>query len=318
MSKVAVRSIKHQSLRDATMDVLNACNWERIILPESKVVIKLNLCAADPGKIESSCTSPDLIKELCTILLSRTHNITLVESNGYRYVAEKAFEVNCIYELGESLGIPVISLSKEKCRNAGNELLDPLPEILLDAEVFITMPVLKTHALTYFTGALKNQWGCVPQFDRISLHWALDELIVELQRILKPSLCIMDGIVGQEGRGPVNGKKKEVGIVLASTDAVCMDATAMRLVGLDPAKARHVVMAHQAGLGSLGEDDIDLDMPFERFWGDFEPAQLDWAVRAMNRLSKYKWFRYHILEVEPIFQAGKKVVQSLRKVGIVR
>ena len=56
-----------------------------------------------------------------------------------------------------------------------------LPRLLLEADLLITLPVLKTHALTYFTGALKNQWGCLPQHDRILYHRYLDPLLASLQ-----------------------------------------------------------------------------------------------------------------------------------------
>src|SRR5438105_8856215 len=98
-----------------------------------------------------------------------------------------------------------------------------MPSVLLEADVFITLPVLKTHSLTYFTGALKNQWGCVPHYNRILLHKWLDPLLVSLQSLLRPELAIMDGIVGMEGRGPVNGKPRRLDLALASRDAVALD-----------------------------------------------------------------------------------------------
>src|SRR5207245_11018054 len=91
-----------------------------------------------------------------------------------------------------------------------------LPRMLLDCDVFITLPVLKTHALTYFTGALKNQWGCLPQYDRILLHKHLDRLLATLHAVLRPTLAVMDGIIAMEGRGPANGKPRRMDVVLAS------------------------------------------------------------------------------------------------------
>jgi len=298
--------------------VLGLLEWQSLVPNSARIVIKLNLNTAEPEKIESANTSSALVEALCTVLQTRTHDITLVEAHGYRHPAEEAFRVNGIFDLTERTGVKVVNLSREPCRDVGNSLLGPLPEIVLDADILITMPVIKTHALTYFTGALKNQWGCIPRYDRIALHWALDQLIVELQRILKPKLCIMDGIIGVEGRGPTGGKPRKLGIILGSTDAVALDATAMRLVGLDPTKARHVVLAGKAGLGKLGRADIEVHSDVEPDWQPFEPAKLDWAVAGMNRLSKYAWFRCCILEVDPIFQAGKRTVNILRQIGLVR
>lgn len=315
---IVVRTVKNRDLVLVTREALERLDWHAIVPSGSKVVIKVNLCSPYPEHITCADTSPALIEAVCTVLQDKTPNIALVEAHSYRYPAEIAFENAGIYSLGEKLGIRVVNLSKEPCRDVGNQLLGPLPEVLLDADVFINMPTLKTHALTYFTGAIKNLWGCVPRFDRIALHHSLDQLLVDLNGILKPRLCVMDGIVGMEGRGPTNGRPRRLDLVLASRDPVALDATAMRLVGLDPSKSRHVVMAHEAGQGAFHESEITVDSDVQRDWTDFEPAKLDWAVDWMNRLTKYNWFREHILGVDAIFYPTKRLVGFLRTVGIVR
>jgi len=299
-------------------EVLTRLNWLETVKPAAKVVIKLNLNTPEPKKLASANTSPELAKAVCEVLLERTKEIALVEAHSYRDSAELAFKNTGIYAIGEELGVRIVNLSAEPCRDVGHELLGPLPEILLDADVFITLPVIKTHALTYFTGAIKNQWGCVPRYDRIALHYALDRLLVDLTRLLKPRLAIMDGIIGVEGRGPTNGKPRRLDLVLGSNDLVALDATAMRLVGLDPLKCRHVVMAYEAGHGKFNEKEIELDMNVPRDWPDFEEAKMDWAVDWMNRLTKYDWFRKYILGVDAIFYPTKALVGILRKMGIVR
>ena len=124
----------------------------------------------------------------------------------------------------------------------------------LEADVFITLPVLKTHATTVFTGALKNQWGCIPRYDRILLHKHLHELIVEVNRLRPVTLALMDGLVGMQGRGPINGYPIDLNVLLASRDPVALDATGMRLIGLDPLTSQHVVHAEKIGLGHLAAD----------------------------------------------------------------
>jgi uncharacterized protein (DUF362 family) len=318
MSTVVIRSARGRVLKEVVREVLDRLDWERIVAPHSKAVIKVNLCSPLPEQIESADTSPELIRAMCEVLLERTPHISVVEAHSYRFPAEMAFRNAGIYALERDLGVKVVNLSKEPSRDVGRPLLGPLPEILLTADVFVTMPVLKTHALTYFTGAIKNQWGCVPRYDRIALHHSLDQLLVDLNGILKPRLCVMDGIIGVEGRGPTNGKPRRLDLVLGSRDPVALDATAMRLVGLDPLKCRHVVLASEAGQGVFDETGITVDSNVHRDWTDFEPAQLDWAVDWMNRLTKYRWFREHILGVDAIFYPTKRLVGFLRTVGIVR
>jgi len=317
-SKVVVRTIQKGTAKGALNEVLAGISWTEIIKQNASVVIKLNLCEFDPTKVGQANTSPELIRALTEIIKSRTADITFVEAHSYRASAEEAFKNTGIYKLAEELGVKVVNLSKSTCRDVGNKLLGPMPEILLDADVFITMPKLKTHALTYFTGSLKNQWGCVPRHDRIAIHHSLDILLVYLNGLLKPRICIIDGIIGMDDRGPTNGRPRNLDIVLGSQDSVALDATAMRIVGLTPEKARHVFMAYKEKQGAFTSSEIDLDMDFEKYWDDFLPAKLDWAVALMNRMTKYRWFREYVLSVDAIFYPTKKIVNILRKIGIVR
>lgn len=317
-SAVIVRSVKNRSLPEAVMEILEKLQWRQIVTPNVSVVIKLNLCEFHKDKVKNSNTSNELIEAVCRVLQQQTPNITLVESHSYRAPAEITFKNSGIYELVKRLGVQLVNLSKAPTREVGIPLLGPMPEILLDADVFITLPKLKTHALTYFTGALKNQWGCIPAYDRIALHHSLDWLIFELNRLLKPKLCLMDGIIGMEDRGPTNGKPRRLDIILGSRDPVALDATAMRLVGLQPEKAKHLVLAAEQGLGKFKANEISVDMNFQRDWVDFAPAKLDWAVASMNYLTRYRWFRNYILGVNWIFYPTKHLVNFLRKIGIVR
>lgn len=318
MSKVVVRSVDANGTDWAIRSVMEQLDWQSIVPVNAKVVIKLNLNTPEQDKVESANTSPEMVEALCRVLQERTKDISLVESHSYRYTAELGFTNTGYHGVSERLGVRLVNLSDSPCRPAGNDLLGPLPSVFLDADVFITTPVVKTHALTYFTGSIKNQWGCVPRFDRIALHYALDELLVDLVRIKRPALCIMDGIIGVDGRGPTNGRPRRLGLVLGSPDPVALDATAMRLVGLRPELCRHVVLAHEMGHGEISEPAIDLDCPVDRNWKPFQPAELDWAVRWMNNLTKYAFFRKHILEVNAIFYPTKRLVGILRNMGIVR
>jgi uncharacterized protein (DUF362 family) len=169
--------------------------------------------------------------------------------------------------------------------------------------------------LTYFTGALKNQWGCIPRYDRIVLHRHLNELIVELNGLLKPAFSIMDGIVAMGGRGPVNGTRTDLGLVLGSRDPVALDATAVRLVGLDPLRAKHLVLAGERGLGSFSEGEIEIHGDVDGNLS-IEPAPQEYSVRLMNFLTRYPFFTYRILLNDRIFRFGKGVVALLRRFGL--
>ncbi|MBN1504780.1 MAG: DUF362 domain-containing protein, partial [Candidatus Eisenbacteria bacterium] len=189
-----------------------------------------------------------------------------------------------------------------------------LPSDLLHSDVLVTLPKLKTHGLTYFTGALKNQWGCIPRHDRILLHKKLDELIVELNALLKPALCLMDGVLCMQGRGPVNGTGVRLDLLLGSSDPVALDVTAMRTAGLDPEKCRHAALAARRGLGSFRQEDVELVGEAVRT-ARIEPAKFEWTVRLMNYLTRYPLFTNRILLNKRLFSMGRATVSVLRKFG---
>jgi len=316
---VFLRAVEAGAVFDVVRDCMEQCGWESLVPRDASVVIKPNLCTTVAGKLEMSNTDRQITAAVCEILLSRTKRIVIGEADHLRQKAQEAFQVNGYVEMARRLGVELVNFTDSPWKAVSCDPIGTLelPRALLEADVFITLPVLKTHALTYFTGALKNQWGCVPQHDRILLHKEIDRLLVSLQAIFRPKLTIMDGIVGMEGRGPVNGKPRRLDILLASRDAVALDATAMRLVGLDPAQARHIAMAAEQGLGCIRTQDIRVDGDWERHTTQFEPAVLDAAVAAMNYMSRYRWFVRYALEKDTIFYPVRSVVQLLRRAGIV-
>src|SRR5205085_10068096 len=174
----------------------------------------------------------------------------------------------------DELGVQVLNLSKDKLIDIPDARMQGfgMSKTWLEADAFITLPVLKTHATTVFTGALKNQWGCIPRYDRILLHKYLHELIGEVNRLRPVSLALMDGLVGMQGRGPINGYPIDLNVLLASRDPVALDATAMRLIGLDPRRSSHVVHAHRIGLGALDGGEIVIDGSFAELRTTVQPA----------------------------------------------
>lgn len=318
-SLVVLRSTSRQPVADTVRECMELCNWQDWVGRNSKVVIKPNLCTAIPEKVEMADTSVEVTEAVCRVLSERTRRIAVGESDGLHESADHAFEAAGYTRLAETRMANLVNLSREPrvrtaCPPAGEI---ELPRLLLEADVIITLPVLKTHALTYFTGGLKNQWGCLPQHDRILFHRWLDPMLVSLHRILRPALSLMDALVGMEGRGPTNGKPRRLNLLLASRDTTALDVTAMRLVGLDPHKARHVQLAAKEGLGKIDAREISIDGEWEKYRTTFEPAILDQAIRAMNFMSRYRWFVKYALEQDRIFYPVRSLVQQLRRAGIV-
>lgn len=128
----------------------------------------------------------------------------------------------------------------------------------------ISLPKLKTHGLTRMTGAIKNQYGCIPGITKGDYHARLpnvydfSRLLVDITRFVKPRLYIMDGIYAMEGNGPQSGDPKKLGVLLFSTDPVALDATASRIINLCPDFVPPITEGVKAGLGVSSEDMIEV------------------------------------------------------------
>lgn len=132
----------------------------------------------------------------------------------------------------------------------------------LDVDGIISLPKLKTHALTRLTGAVKNQFGCIPGMLKGEFHARMHQadrfaaMLVDLARLLAPRLHVMDGIVAMEGNGPQSGPTRPMHTLLFSTDPVAMDAAACRLVNLDPTLVHTNVWGERLGLGTYSKADF--------------------------------------------------------------
>ncbi|MGA3127610.1 MAG: DUF362 domain-containing protein [Candidatus Korobacteraceae bacterium] len=317
-SRVLLRGVNDETLAAVVRECMEFCEWESLVARGSTVVLKPNLCTAVPEKCGMSNTDPRIAHALCELLLTRAAKVYVVESDGLRQSAWEAFEASG-YRSMEALGVTLVNLSEAEQMEvevppAGRV---KLPRLMLTADVFITLPVLKTHALTYFTGSIKNQWGCVPQYDRILLHQYLNPMLAELHAIFKPQISIMDSIIAMEGRGPANGKARRLNLLLASRDSVALDATAMRLAGLDPQLCRHLMLTAERGLGRSEQAAIEVDGDWARHATKFEPAILDKAIAAMDFMCRYRWFVKYMLEKNFVFYPVRALVQILRKTGLV-
>jgi uncharacterized protein (DUF362 family) len=131
-----------------------------------------------------------------------------------------------------------------------------LPHTVLDCDLLVSLPKMKTHHWAGATLAMKNLFGLVPGgvygWPKNVLHWAgIAESIVDLHHLFPRQFAIVDGIVGMEGNGPIQGTPKQAGVLVAGSDVVAVDATCCRIMGIDPKKVGYLALAR--GIGNLGE-----------------------------------------------------------------
>ena len=133
-----------------------------------------------------------------------------------------------------------------------------LPQTALGADLLISMPKMKTHHWTGATLSMKNLFGVVPSgiygWPKNVLHWAgIAESIADLHAVFPRQFAIVDGIVGMEGNGPIQGSPKRAGVLVAGRDPVAVDATCCRIMRIDPNRIAYLRLASEGEEARLDE-----------------------------------------------------------------
>jgi uncharacterized protein (DUF362 family) len=125
-----------------------------------------------------------------------------------------------------------------------------------DAKLVVSLAKMKTIGLTHVSLSLKNLKGLLPPRWKRRLHCdGLNQGIVDLNRIVRPGLAIVDGI---EAADEASETSKPMGLILAGNDCVAVDAVSTRIMGLDPGEVDHIVLAEKANLGTADLDEIEI------------------------------------------------------------
>ena len=139
---------------------------------------------------------------------------------------------------------------------------------VLDCDVLVSLPKMKTHVATGITGGIKNTYGHLVGGEKTRLHRDavgaenFARAIVDVFQVRPPDLIILDAVVAMEGQGPSGGRPREVGRLLASTNAVALDTVMAAMMGLEPRRVPMLRIAEERGLGPAALADIEIEGPF--------------------------------------------------------
>ena len=215
--------------------------------------LKANLLSFLP--VPGQCTSPWVVEGTVRILQEAGFRLSIGDANvATRAQVERAAQVWGTKKLCKQYSMQFVNLSKQRTRrvNLDSEIFHhmEIPQILLDVDGIVTLPVLKMHNVTGMTFSLKNQWGCLTTV-RQRYHLVAHKCIPEINRFLNVVFAVGDATVCQEGDGPVTGQPRTLNSVLASADRVALDSAGCYMMGIDPSTIRHIVHAQKLGLGSM-------------------------------------------------------------------
>lgn len=235
------------------------------IKPGERIVIKPNvLIGTNPQKCVS--THPTVLKAVGITLKKAGAIVSYGDSSGFGKCKGNMKRAK-LKQVADELGLILADFDKGKVVTHREALLNKrfvLAKGVLESDGLVSLPKLKTHGLIRFTGAIKNQFGCVPGILKSQFHVKMPDpydfatMLVDLTTLIKPRLYIMDGVMAMEGNGPRSGTPKKLGALIFSDDPVALDSIACKIINLNPVFVPTSELGERAGLGTYHDEEIEL------------------------------------------------------------
>ncbi|HII07304.1 MAG TPA: DUF362 domain-containing protein [Methanotrichaceae archaeon] len=271
---------------------------ERFVKSGDRVFIKVNICGGVP-EVKGTFTSTEVVDEI----------VDLVRGvGGVPFIGDADMIWNKFWQVATDSGwvewakkkdVRLVNLSDTKIVNFdfGEDSVigtDRVSKEVVDAQVIISVPTMKTHLLTGVTLGMKNMYGTFPEVDKAKYHrMKIEEVIYEVNKAFTPNLVIIDGSIGSEAIGPLSSRPMDFQTIIASNDVVCADSIASQLMGYDPMEVEHLRIAQERGLGDASQKyDLELlpyshDSGKDGKWDRPEPKVKDfynWGIELILKL----------------------------------
>ncbi len=287
MTKVSIvkcEDYEHKRVKSAIFHSLELIGGlEKIVKPGDNVLLKVNVIAGFPPE-RAATTHPAIVRAMVEIVKEVGGIPWIGDSSGaYGYTAQ-SLELSGIKKATEEAGGKLINFESTgtyPVKVDGRVLTTVnIAKPAIDCDVLVSLPKMKTHMLTKYTGAVKNFYGVIPGSGKAAIHTlapteeSLSHAVVDIYSALKPGLAVMDGIVGMEGEGATNGTPIESKVIISSQDCVALDVVASEVMGFSHTDILTTRFANERGLG-VGElnrievagekiDDVKLDFKKSR------------------------------------------------------
>jgi len=231
-----------------------------------RVLLKPNLLS---GKHPDRCvtTHPSIVKAVAQ-LVQETGGIPAIgDSPAVGSVRRVAAQAG-IAEVADAMGCPLVEfkgVAEIRTDEAYIFRRFELARTVLEADVVINLPKVKTHSQTLLTLGVKNIFGCIPGMRKAQWHLKAGTdhsyfagMLAELCQIVKPALSIVDGVIGMEGDGPGNGEPRPLGLIVAGENPFALDTTICRIIGVSPDELLTIQAARQRGFEGTDPGQIEV------------------------------------------------------------
>jgi uncharacterized protein (DUF362 family)/Pyruvate/2-oxoacid:ferredoxin oxidoreductase delta subunit len=257
---------KAEEVRLALEDIIDGLGGiDSFVEQGDKVFLKLNLLMRKKPE-EAVTTHPVVVEELVKIIKDKGAEVIIGDSPGGPYTLQmlkSIYKASGMEEVAERTGAVLnYDLATQEVTFSTGHIAKSFTicKPMLECDKLIAVSKLKTHGMTKFTGAVKVLFGAIPGLIKAEYHLKMpnifdfSNMLVDLSLLLKPSLSIMDGIVGMEGAGPSAGSPRQINALLGSTNPFALDVVASSIIGMEPLSVPTIKVASQRELPASLKD----------------------------------------------------------------
>ncbi len=230
-----------------------------------KIVLKPSVLA---GIEPEYCvtTHPSVFEGVIKVLKDFGVNLSYGDSPGL-YKVEEAVKKSGLHEVAVRYEVPLADFKNWKTVKHKEAVVKGSFSIVngvLESDGLVSISKFKTHGLTRITGAIKNQFGCVPGLTKPRYHAQIplvhdfSAFMVDINTFLRPRFFIMDAVMAMEGNGPQSGDPKKLSCLLFSDDPVALDAVACKIININPKFIPTCRAGQNAGLGTCDLENIEI------------------------------------------------------------
>ena len=265
MRKVIVLDSTYETCRKAVREAFSAFSPD---VQGKKVAVKVNaLKAGDPDRqafVTHYKVLEAVIEELeklkpAQILVGDSVGTESYGNTDHVFQVSRLKEVAGAYYRNFSKNLRLVELEKPFKRTVA------VLNDVLESDVYISVPKMKTHGLTMLSGAVKNNFGLLAGAQKSWYHYycvkpeIFAEILVEMFRLRPPDFVIMDGILAMEGYGPASPETRWVNRILASNDGVALDTVLAGMVGFNLDDVPYLRLARDLRLGETDLTAIEIE-----------------------------------------------------------
>ena len=264
---------------------------EKFVKTGDQVLVKVNICGGVPEK-KSTFTSLEVAEELRKMIVDAGGIPTFADADMVWTKFWQAAKDSGYVQWAQEKKVQLVNLSEKPVVNfyfgpeskLGTEKVSLLA---VQADVIISVPVMKTHLLTGVTLAMKNMYGTFPDIDKAKFHKkSIEDVIFEINSAFTPILTIIDGTIGGEAVGPLSALPLNYQTIIASDDVVQADSVACQMIGYRPLDIDHIRKAYEAGLGDASIQ-FDLNSLKDKYYEHFKDGKWEKPKEKVTKF--YEW-----------------------------